>query len=61
MLSERAKSLWAKKRTVDGQPKWLPLVAHLVDASNVSRMLFNQWLSDQQRVFLTVDQDVENT
>lgn len=61
MLSERAKSLWAKKRTVDGQPMWLPLVAHLVDASNVSRMLFNQWLSDQQRVFLTVDQDVDKT
>lgn len=58
-LSIQPKTLWAKKRLVDGRGEWLPLIAHLVDTMNISRMLFNQWLSPEQRELLEAGSDQE--
>lgn len=44
-------SLWAKKEEKNSQFYWLPLSVHLTDAMNVSRWLWNNWLSDSQRQF----------
>lgn len=51
-LSRQATSLWAKKRSVDGQQFWLPLVVHLTDTQNVINWLFTHWLSPGQRRLL---------
>ena len=45
------KSLWAKKEEKAGRFCWLPLEMHLTDTMNVSRWLWNNWLSDNQRRF----------
>ena len=45
------RSLWAKKDERAGRSYWLPLYVHLTDAMNVSRWLWNNWLSDNQRQF----------
>ena len=52
-LSEKALSLWGKKSNQDGDERWLPLVAHLVDTMNVGHWLYNSWLSEGQRSMLT--------
>ncbi|WP_201346629.1 CRISPR-associated endonuclease Cas3'', partial [Lactobacillus nasalidis] len=52
-LSDDALSLWGKKSNQDGDERWLPLVAHMVDTMNVGHWLYNTWLSDGQRSFLT--------
>lgn len=44
-------SLWAKKGENKNEFCWLPLMAHLEDTMNVSRWLWNNWLSDRQRKF----------
>lgn len=59
-ISKQAKTLWAKKRTTEDGGMWLPLVVHLTDTSNISKMLFNQWLSPEQRVILTSHYDEED-
>lgn len=43
--------LWAKKEERAGRFYWLSLVTHLEDTMNVSRWLWNNWLSDRQREF----------
>lgn len=52
-LSDDALALWGKKSNRDGDPRWLPLVAHLVDTKNVGYWLYTHWLSDGDRNFLT--------
>ena len=52
-LSRATVNLWAKKRTVDDQQSWLPLLAHLQDCANVIDQLNKLWLSDNQRQLLT--------
>ena len=52
-LTKRETSLWAKKRVDDGKMLWLPLVTHLEDCSSVINWLFNNWLDNGQRQFLT--------
>lgn len=44
-------ALWAKKEERNGRFYWLPLKVHLTDTMNVSRWLWNTWLSDSQREF----------
>lgn len=44
-------SLWAKKEEIKGSFYWLPLMDHLADTMNVSKWLWNNWLSDSQRIF----------
>ncbi|WP_338208595.1 CRISPR-associated helicase Cas3' [Lactiplantibacillus paraxiangfangensis] len=51
-LSKQAMSLWAKKRSEDGQQYWLPLITHLIDTQNTINWLFNQWLCDGQKQIL---------
>jgi CRISPR-associated endonuclease/helicase Cas3 len=52
-LSKLCLSLWGKKKVEDGQPLWLPLVAHLTDTQKVINFLYNQWLTQRQQEFLT--------
>lgn len=42
-------SLWAKKEDNNGRYLWLPLTVHLEDTMNVSKWLFENWLSESQR------------
>lgn len=49
VLDKSVMSLWAKKEEKNGVFFWLPLMAHLEDTMNVSRWLFEHWLSDSQR------------
>ncbi|WP_203180918.1 CRISPR-associated helicase Cas3' [Lactiplantibacillus pentosus] len=61
-FSRLAQSLWAKKRSSDGQRLWLPLIVHLKDCENTINWLFNHWLSDGQRQQLaaaTSEEDVQ--
>ncbi|MCI1985272.1 MAG: CRISPR-associated helicase Cas3' [Lactobacillus sp.] len=51
-ISHATQTLWAKKRTEDGQQYWLPLIAHLSDTMHVINWLTNQWLADGQREWL---------
>ena len=52
-LDKQIMSLWAKKEERDSRFYWLPLEVHLTDTMNVSRWLWNNWLSDSQRAFCT--------
>lgn len=45
-LDSKVTNLWAKKRTVDGEQLWLPLMAHLVDTEQTINWLWNYWLSE---------------
>ena len=51
-LSVTTQTLWAKKSTVDGRQRWLPLVTHLRDAELTINQLYNNWLSQSQRRLL---------
>lgn len=53
ILLENITSLWAKKKSIDGNHYWLPLLAHLIDTKNTINWLFNHWLSNGQRKFLS--------
>lgn len=44
-------ALWAKKEEKESRFYWLPLMIHLEDTMNVSRWLWNNWISDSQRKF----------
>ncbi len=44
-------SLWAKKKEFEGHLYWLPLKQHLLDTMNVSKWLWKNWLSENQRRF----------
>ncbi|MBB1062859.1 CRISPR-associated helicase Cas3' [Limosilactobacillus fastidiosus] len=61
ILSNRAKSLWAKKENNDGQELWLPLVAHLMDAKNVINWLYNIWLDDSQKSVIQQNLSTDDT
>lgn len=52
-LNKQIMSLWAKKEERDSRFYWLPLEVHLTDTMNVSRWLWNNWLSDSQRSLCT--------
>lgn len=52
-LTNQATSLWAKKRSEDGEHHWLPLITHLIDTQSTINWLFNHWLSPGQRQLLT--------
>lgn len=43
-LSQKARSLWAKK-SKDGSLFWLPLATHMADSAAVAQKLWNRWLS----------------
>ena len=49
VLDKSVMSLWAKKEEKSGIFFWLPLMVHLKDTMDVSRWLFEHWLSDSQR------------
>lgn len=51
-LPEKVTSLWAKKRSEDGEHFWLPLITHLIDAQNTINWMFYHWVSDGQRQLL---------
>lgn len=60
--------LWAKKNCVngknrvDGTPMWLPLTVHLQDTMEVCGLLYEHWLADGVKKFLTnsIDSDLED-
>lgn len=60
-LSEGTLSLWAKKDSLDGKEKWLPLIQHLVDAENVINWLYQHFLNDSQRSLLEDTLTIEET
>lgn len=60
-LSKQAMSLWAKKRSEDGQQYWLPLIIHLTDTQNTINWLFNHWLCDGQKQILMGNLSEEET
>ena len=41
--------LWAKKSDKDNVFQWLPLKDHLTDVTEVIKLLWEHWLSAQQR------------
>lgn len=41
--------LWAKKSDSDTVFQWLPLKQHLIDVTEVMKLLWEHWLSDSQR------------
>lgn len=45
--------IWAKKRETKGQFFWLPLKQHLEDTANIIELLWNRWLSEGQRNFIS--------
>jgi CRISPR-associated endonuclease/helicase Cas3 len=51
-FSTKAKSIWAKKKAVDNQYYWLPLITHLWDTEQMINQLYNHWLSKNQREVL---------
>lgn len=52
-LSNKALSLWGKKRTdADQNELWLPLIAHMIDTKNVINWLYNHWLNEGQKQIL---------
>ncbi|MBS3942974.1 MAG: hypothetical protein KGZ32_01850, partial [Dethiobacter sp.] len=47
-LSQKARSLWAKK-SQDGGLFWLPLTMHMMDSAAVAQKLWNHWLPEGVR------------
>lgn len=45
--------LWAKKNRVNDVPMWLPLTVHLQDTMEVCGLLYEHWLADGVKKFLT--------
>lgn len=52
-FDEELMCIWAKKREANGQFFWLPLKQHLEDTANVIEFLWNRWLSEGQRNFIS--------
>lgn len=61
LINKSVASLWAKKTVVDGDERWLPLFAHLIDTKNTINWLYNHWLSDHQKELLLINGDEERT
>nr|WP_034989262.1 CRISPR-associated helicase/endonuclease Cas3 [Liquorilactobacillus sucicola] len=59
-LSRQVTTLWAKKRSKEGEHYWLPLIAHLLDTQNTINWLFNHWFSEGQRQLLAQRSSEEN-
>ncbi|WP_057876596.1 CRISPR-associated helicase/endonuclease Cas3 [Liquorilactobacillus aquaticus] len=59
-LSRQVTTLWAKKRSQEGEHYWLPLITHLLDTQNTINWLFNHWFSDGQRQLLAQRSSEEN-
>lgn len=47
------KMLWAKKSDKDGSFKWLPLYIHSLDVMNIMGQLWNHWICEGQRDYIT--------
>lgn len=58
-LSKKEVTLWAKKRSEEGEQLWLPLIAHLIDTQNTINWLFNHWLSEDQHQILSQNLSAE--
>ena len=52
-FDEELMCIWAKKREANGQFFWLPLKQHLEDAANVIEHLWDRWLNDGERNFIS--------
>lgn len=52
-FDEELMCVWAKKRETHGQFFWLPLKQHLEDTANVIEHLWDRWLSEGQRNFIS--------
>ncbi|KRL00527.1 CRISPR-associated helicase/endonuclease Cas3 [Liquorilactobacillus capillatus] len=59
-LSKQVTTLWAKKRSEEGEHYWLPLITHLLDTQNTINWLFNHWFSEGQRQLLAQRLGEEN-
>ena len=59
-LSPEESALWAKKKMEDGEPRWLPLITHLLDTQNTINWLFYHWLAPAQREILTQNMSEED-
>lgn len=53
IFNEKLMCVWAKKRETHGQFFWLPLKQHLEDTANVIECLWDRWLSEGQRSFIS--------
>ena len=53
IFDEELMCIWAKKREANGQFFWLPLKQHLEDTANVIENLWDRWLSEGQRDFIS--------
>ena len=51
--------LWAKKKEKDGIFYWLSLKRHLEDTREIMGLLWEHWLSEGQRVYITKSMKVE--
>lgn len=49
LIVEYKNVFWAKKKEVNGIYKWLPLKQHLLDTTEVIRLLWEHWLSRRQK------------
>ena len=55
-LEIHAASLWAKSGwSVDGEPQWLPLQDHLLDAGAVAAYLWDRWMARSVRARIAAD------
>ena len=50
---ENCLALWAKKKEKDGIFYWLSLKRHLEDTREVMGLLWEHWLSEGQRAYIT--------
>lgn len=55
-------ALWAKKKeeVTTRVPKWLPLKQHLLDATDVIKLLWEHWLSQRQKQIIINSLDEKN-
>ena len=56
---ENCLALWAKKKEKDGIFYWLSLKRHLEDTREVMGLLWEHWLSEGQRAYITKSMKVE--
>ncbi|MGI6085011.1 MAG: CRISPR-associated helicase Cas3' [Acetivibrionales bacterium] len=63
MLSQMAKSLWAKKTKGNQEKRWLPLFVHLSDAAEIARFIWNQWLPPctKRKITMSIYKELEIT
>ena len=51
-LSRQARSLWGKSDGAEGS-RWLPLYMHMLDSAGIAEHLWDEWLPEGTRSFLT--------